>query len=296
VQGVERTWLIQKMARTPCRHALECRTKNCLFKHPSKPEDYARLGSVNGGGDPDPQRAPPFAGDRLGRVHGDYQSMSVYVDASATHSPPASPPVAMPVTLPYQWPPSQPLVLGYPVISYYPHPPYFMGMAPPTMYYEFGTYANVPAYPPSPILAPNLYAYESSGEGDAYPGSVSFYDNVHGEGSAFVEGGGPGRSPQFLPASPTSSTDVPPPTSSIDEKHEADLLLPKSPSEDAAGVPEKAELPSDDASSSMTCVVIEATTSVLVGDKGDAGRYDAQASGEHSYDGSHNDDRCPTDS
>lgn len=293
VQGVERTWLIQKMARTPCRHALECRTKNCLFKHPSKPEDYARLAAANGI-DANPQQAPRYPGDRLGGAHEDYQSMGAHGDGSSTYSPPVSPPVAMPVTFPYQWP-SQPLILGYPMYSYYPHSPHFMGMAPPTMYYDFGSYPTVAAYhQPSSIMAPNLYAYDSSGGVGAYPRSVSLSETIYGEGSAFVEGGGSGVPPHFLPSSPTSSAGFPASiTTSIDEKNDANLLLPKSPSEDTPDVPEKNMLHSDDASSSMTCVVIEATTSVLVTDNGGA-EPDAEASREPSY-SSTNDDRCPTD-
>jgi hypothetical protein len=271
VQGVERTWLIQKMARTPCRHALECRTKNCLFKHPSKPEDYARLAAVNGS-DANPQQGPRYAGDRLGGVHEEYQSLGAHGEVSGAYSPPVSPPVAMPVTHPYQWP-SQPLYLGYPMYSYYPHASYFMGMAPPAMYYDVGSYPNVAAYhQPSPILAPNLYAYDSSGGGggggggggSGYPRSVSLSETIYREGSAFVEADSSGLSSHFLPSSPASSTGVPASITSIDEKNDANILLPKSSSEDTADIPEKSKLQANDASASLTCVVIEATTSVLV--------------------------------
>jgi hypothetical protein len=297
VQGVERTWLIQKMARTPCRHALECRTKNCLFKHPSKPEDYARLAAVNGS-DANPQQGPRYAGDRLGGVHEVYQSMGAHGDASSAHSPPVSPPVAMPVTLPYPWP-SQPLYLGYPMYSYYPHASYYMGMAPPAMYYDIGSYPSVSEYhQPSPILAPNLYAYESNSGGGvgggAYPRSVSLSGSIYREGSAFVEADGSGVSPHFLPSSPASSTGVPASITSIDEKNDANLLLPNSPSDDTVDVPGKVMLHSDDASSSLTCVVIEATTSVLATGNGGA-EPEAKASREPSYSSINNDDRYPTD-
>jgi hypothetical protein len=157
--GDDRIRLIHNMSRTPCRFGLECRTKNCLYRHPQAPSaDVAnsianekRVDSVN------PQQASslrlPADKDAPIRRLSDSSSVSQY----SVHG--GSIPTAQ-----YQWAPPP---FGYHMMPYYHHPSYFFGMSTPPVFYDANGYP-VPHQSPEYLQAPLCYA-----SGGGYPRAVS---------------------------------------------------------------------------------------------------------------------------
>jgi hypothetical protein len=171
--GDDRIRLIHNMSRTPCRFGLECRTKNCLYRHPQLPSadvghssaNEMRVDSVN------PQQAASL-GTRLPaekeapiRRLSDSSSVSQYSVLGTSAGVPIP-------TAQYQWAPPP---FGYHMMPYYHHPSFFYGMATPPVFYDANGYP-VPHQSPEYLQPPLRYT-----SGGGYPRSVSLPGSMGGD-------------------------------------------------------------------------------------------------------------------
>jgi hypothetical protein len=175
--GEDRVRLIHNMSRTPCRFGLECRTKNCLYRHPQVPlgesaHSYANekcVDAVNSQQAASLSIRAPADKDAPTRRLSDSSSVSHYsvhgsaAGCAAVPIPPAQ----------YQWPP---LPFGYHMMPYYHHPSFFFGMSTPPVFYDANGYA-IEQHQSSEYLQPPLF-YAGGG---VYPRSVSLPGCMGGE-------------------------------------------------------------------------------------------------------------------